>query len=98
MIENYLKSDEKELMLPQCNSFRHRIIYESTRAKYGKQICLETRILSNKGRVLFVKKRGTSEITKENLKQQLRTSLDELENVVGFSKVIQCISESVSYR
>lgn len=94
MIENYLKSDEDELMLPQCNSFRRRIIYESTREKYGKQILLETRVSSNKDRVLFVKKPDTLEMATEKSKQQLEASLDELEDAVGFSRVIQCISES----
>lgn len=96
MIENFISNNNDELMLPSCNSFRRRLIYQTTREKFGTSVTLETRILENKDRVLYVLKPETPEQIAEKERQKYELNLAELEDAAGFSRIIQFISESVS--
>lgn len=95
MIDGFLASDEdEELVLPKCNGFLRKLMYQAVE-KYGNDMCLETRVLDNKDRVLVAIK--TSEEMKiEREKQKCRQELEDLQDAVGFSTVIQHLSESVS--
>lgn len=97
-IEMFLDSNETELQLPKCNSFLRRLVYQTKAEKFSDKITLETRQLENKDRILFVRRLKTREEEEEIEKQKYEEQIRELEDFVGFTKVLQMIVTSVSFK
>lgn len=97
-IEMFLDSNETELQLPKCNSFLRRLVYQTKTEKFSDKITLETRQLENKDRILFVRRLKTREEEEEIEKQKYEEQIRELEDFVGFTKVLQMIVTSVSFK
>lgn len=97
LIDDFLISDEEELKLPRCNAYVRKLIYQTIASKYGDDLNLETRIIENGDRCLFAT-RSSPEKKVEFEKKKGEKELDDLKDAVGFSTVIQYISDSVSLR
>ncbi|XP_018572032.1 poly(A)-specific ribonuclease PARN isoform X2 [Anoplophora glabripennis] len=93
-IETFLESDEVELQLPKCNSFLRRLVYQTKAEKFADKITLETRQVENKDRILFVRRLRTREEEEEIEKQKYEEQIGELEDFVGFTKVLRMIVNS----
>ncbi|KAJ8957351.1 hypothetical protein NQ318_004830 [Aromia moschata] len=93
-IEVFLENEESELRLPKCNAFYRRLVYQMKTEKFQDKISLETRQLENKDRILFVTRLKSKEEEKELAKQKFEEQLSELEDFVGFTKVLKMIVDS----
>lgn len=83
-------------MLPKCNAFLRRLIYQTAQTKFADKVILKTKQLENKDRILFVTKfKGKEELKKEENKR-IEEERELLEEVIGFSKVVKYIVNSVS--
>jgi len=93
-ISNYLDSEEKEpLAIPPCNSYQRRLLYQTIEEKFPN-VFLETVTGEKKERYMLVSKiNDTEERLKKEKEKQAKHRL-EIDLQVGFSKVIQEISQS----
>ncbi|VEN43084.1 unnamed protein product [Callosobruchus maculatus] len=89
-LEEFIKSGNDELQLPRCNAFYRRLIYQTKTEKFADKICLETRQM-NKDRILFATKFKSKENEEESERKKYNEQLKELEDFVGFSKLIKMI-------
>lgn len=95
-IDKFLETDESELELPRCNAFFRKLIYQTRDEKYSDKISLETRQIE-KDRILFVTKLKSKEEERQLEKNKYDDQLNELENLIGFSKVLKIIINSVGF-
>ncbi|CAH1978421.1 unnamed protein product [Acanthoscelides obtectus] len=89
----FIKSDKDELELPRCNAFYRRLVYQTKSEKFPDNISIETRQI-NKDRILFATKFKNKEKEEEAERNKYNKDLKELDDHIGFSKVIQMIINS----
>ncbi|ESO93334.1 hypothetical protein LOTGIDRAFT_216162, partial [Lottia gigantea] len=87
------KNDEQSLDLPSCNGFQRKLIYQTVRAKFTS-VHLEAKKGEKKERYICVTKVSGEEELKmrEGAKQAAERA--EIDDAVGFSKVIRKLSQS----
>lgn len=90
-----MESDKEEFLLPQCNSFRRRLIYQTTAERFGSKVSLETRKTDKREPAFYAMKPDSPDKQVEKEKKKCEEELKELEEAVGFSAVIQHIAGSV---
>ncbi|XP_044758670.1 poly(A)-specific ribonuclease PARN-like [Coccinella septempunctata] len=94
-IDGYLKGDETEpLQLPKCNPFCRKLIYQETADVFGDKICVETKQLENKDRVLHVTRVKSADELKSIAKQKYDDDMKILNECIGFTRVLRMIVES----
>lgn len=91
-----LKEECEELELPKCNPFVRKLIYQTVREKLKDKVSLETRKLANNDRVLVATRISGEEERKKKQQSKLDEEFKELDNAVGFAKVLRAIVNSVS--
>ncbi|CAG9865268.1 unnamed protein product [Phyllotreta striolata] len=89
-INNFLNGDDTEMPLPKCNAFFRRLVYQLGESEYRDKISLETRQVEG-DRVLFVSRLKTLEEEKQIAKKKYEEQLKELDNFIGFTKVLKCL-------
>ncbi|KAG1668716.1 Poly(A)-specific ribonuclease PARN [Nymphon striatum] len=90
-------SEESSVELPPANRFLRKLIYQTgKKPKYNGKIHIETKSADKDGRIstLAVTKVSNSDELKDLKDAKLKEELDELEDAIGFSKIIDCISKS----
>lgn len=92
-IEVFLKTEETEMQLPKCNAFFRRLVYQIKESEYFGKISVETRQIE-KDRVLFVTKLKSPEEEKQLAKKKYEEQKQELDDFIGFTKVLKIIIES----
>lgn len=83
------------MQLPKCNAFFRRLVYQIKESEYFGKISVETRQIE-KDRVLFVTKLKSPEEEKQLAKKKYEEQKQELDDFIGFTKVLKIIIESVS--
>ncbi|XP_051561076.1 poly(A)-specific ribonuclease PARN-like [Myxocyprinus asiaticus] len=92
-VEDLLKNSEKSLDLEPCTGFQRKLIYQTLNSKYSKGLHVETLETDKKERFIQISKVDEEERkSKEQQKQQREQ--EELNDAVGFSRVIRVISKS----
>lgn len=94
-IEDFLQTDEEELILPKCNAFLRKLIYNTAEERLVGRASLGTRTLENKDRIMYVTKPKTTQEKLEEDQKKIAEELEELETAIGFSKVIRHLMDSV---
>nr|XP_022318023.1 poly(A)-specific ribonuclease PARN-like isoform X1 [Crassostrea virginica] len=94
-IQEFLdKEGEESLSLPSCNGFVRKLIYQTVRQRFQSRVHLGAKTNEKKQRLIVVTRiKSEDEMKKKELEKQ-STELAELEDAVGFSKVIRLISQS----
>nr|XP_023028571.1 poly(A)-specific ribonuclease PARN-like [Leptinotarsa decemlineata] len=92
-IELFLQGDQTELQLPKCNAFLRKLVYQMKKEKFDKKIFLETRQIE-KDRILVVKRAMSLEEERENHEKNYESQLKELDDFIGFTKVLKAIVKS----
>ncbi|XP_066249816.1 poly(A)-specific ribonuclease PARN-like [Euwallacea similis] len=92
-LEEFLQSEEPEIQLPKCNAFLRRLIYQTNTEKFHDKIQLETRTVE-KDRILVASKLKSREERDEVEQKKFQKLFAQMENFIGFSKVIRMIIES----
>ncbi|XP_050295640.1 poly(A)-specific ribonuclease PARN-like [Anthonomus grandis grandis] len=92
-LNTFLENDDSEFQLPKCNAFLRKLIYQTNSQRFADKIQLETREVDKERRMFATKQK--SEHDKIELEQKKYESLvEQLENYVGFSKVVRIIVKS----
>ncbi|XP_033091577.1 poly(A)-specific ribonuclease PARN isoform X4 [Trachypithecus francoisi] len=93
-IEDLLQSEEnKNLNLEPCTGFQRKLIYQTLSWKYPKGIHVETLETEKKERYIVISKVDEEE-RKRREQQKHAKEQEELNDAVGFSRVIHAIANS----
>ncbi|XP_076455796.1 poly(A)-specific ribonuclease PARN-like [Babylonia areolata] len=94
-ISKFLEDSDgpKVLQLDPCNGFQRKLLYQTVRTKFSA-VHLETKTGDKKERFIVVTKVSSDEELKKKEKDKQNAELMELEEAVGFAKVIKLIKES----
>uniref|UniRef100_T1JBS2 Poly(A)-specific ribonuclease PARN n=1 Tax=Strigamia maritima TaxID=126957 RepID=T1JBS2_STRMM len=92
-ITRLIESDEQSLELEPCNAYLRKLIYQNVKSRFKSGIHLDTKIKDARERYIKVFKADVEQM-KEMEVAKKSTELDELDEAVGFSKVIKMISKS----
>ncbi|NXP12756.1 PARN ribonuclease, partial [Thinocorus orbignyianus] len=93
-IEDLLKNEEKEsLELEPCTGFQRKLIYQTLSWKYPKGIHVETLESDKKERYIVISKVNEEERKRREQQKQAKEQ-EELNDAVGFSRVIHAIANS----
>lgn len=96
-IEKFLNSSEKNLIIENQNPFYRKLIFQLIESNFYEKISTSTiSIDNNRKNILIERKRSKSEDL-ELEKQKVDAENIELDNSIGVSKIINWISESVSF-
>nr|CAB3264978.1 poly(A)-specific ribonuclease PARN [Phallusia mammillata] len=88
-------NQEEELILESCNSYFRKLLFESLPLAFPDQVLVESRTNEHtKLRHIVVVKGASSNIKKARQELTKAREEAELEDAIGFSKVISCLSES----
>ncbi|KAM9012698.1 poly(A)-specific ribonuclease PARN isoform 1-T1 [Ara ararauna] len=93
-IEDLLKNEENEsLELEPCTGFQRKLIYQTLSWKYPKGIHVETVESDKKERFIIISKVNEEERKRREQQKQAKEQ-EELNDAVGFSRVIHAIANS----
>ncbi|XP_062467839.1 poly(A)-specific ribonuclease PARN isoform X2 [Pezoporus occidentalis] len=93
-IEDLLKNEENEsLELEPCTGFQRKLIYQTLSWKYPKGIHVETVESDKKERYIVISKVNEEERKRREQQKQAKEQ-EELNDAVGFSRVIHAIANS----
>ncbi|TNN46190.1 Poly(A)-specific ribonuclease PARN [Liparis tanakae] len=92
-VEALLTNSEKSLDLDPCTGFQRKLIYQTLNWKFPKGIHVETVETEKKDRFIQVIKVDDEE-RKKREQQKREREQEELNDAVGFSRVIHAISKS----
>nr|XP_036848020.1 poly(A)-specific ribonuclease PARN isoform X5 [Manis javanica] len=93
-IEDLLQSEEnKSLDLEPCTGFQRKLIYQTLSWKYPKGIHVETLETEKKERYIVISKVDEEERKRREQQKQAKEQ-EELNDAVGFSRVIHAIANS----
>ncbi|XP_010731915.2 poly(A)-specific ribonuclease PARN isoform X2 [Larimichthys crocea] len=92
-VEALFTNSEKTLDLEPCTGFQRKLIYQTLNWKFPKGLHVETIETEKKERYIQVSKVDDEE-RKRREQQKLEREQEELNDAVGFSRVIHAISKS----
>ncbi|XP_008828121.1 poly(A)-specific ribonuclease PARN isoform X3 [Nannospalax galili] len=92
-IESLLQSEEKNLDLEPCTGFQRKLIYQTLSWKYPKGIHVETLETEKKERYIVISKVDEEERKRREQEKHTKEQ-EELNDAVGFSRVIHAIANS----
>ncbi|KAM6940434.1 poly(A)-specific ribonuclease PARN [Xenentodon cancila] len=92
-VENLFSGINKTLDLDPCTGFQRKLIYQTLSWKFPKGLHVETLETEKKERYIQVSKVDEEE-RKRREQQKLEKEQEELNDAVGFSRVIHAISKS----
>ncbi|XP_041435221.1 poly(A)-specific ribonuclease PARN-like isoform X2 [Xenopus laevis] len=91
-VEDFLKNDQKSMNVEPCTGYQRKLIYQTLNWKYPRGIHVET-VESEKERYIVISK--VDEEERKRMEQQKQAKeREELDDAVGFSRIIQAISSS----
>uniref|UniRef100_K1R7D7 Poly(A)-specific ribonuclease PARN n=1 Tax=Magallana gigas TaxID=29159 RepID=K1R7D7_MAGGI len=94
-VEEFLEKDgEENLSLPPCNGFVRKLIYQTVRQRFQSGVHLGAKTDEKKQRYIQVTRIKTEDEMKMKEQEKQSAELAELEEAVGFTKVIRLISQS----
>lgn len=92
-VEALIRNSDKSLVLEPCTGFQRKLIYQTLNWKFPKGLHIETLETEKKERYIQVSKVDEEE-RKRREQQKLEKEQEELNDAVGFSRVIHAISKS----
>uniref|UniRef100_A0A3Q2PG35 Poly(A)-specific ribonuclease PARN n=1 Tax=Fundulus heteroclitus TaxID=8078 RepID=A0A3Q2PG35_FUNHE len=92
-VEALINENGKTLNLDPCTGFQRKLIYQTISWKFPKGLHVETLETEKKERYIQISKVDEEE-RKRREQQKLEKEQEELNNAVGFSRVIHAISKS----
>ncbi|XP_039632480.1 poly(A)-specific ribonuclease PARN [Polypterus senegalus] len=92
-VEDLLHTEKNSVHLEPCTAFQRKLIYQTLNWKYPKGIHVETVETKQKERSILVSKVDEEE-RKKREKEKQEKEQEELNDSVGFSRVVHAISKS----
>ncbi|KAK3089306.1 hypothetical protein FSP39_002559 [Pinctada imbricata] len=94
-VSDFMENKESEtLELPKCNGFQRKLIYQVVRQKFTSGIHLESKTGEKKQRYIVVSKVKSEDELKKKEEEKQKNEMQELDDAIGFTKVINMISKS----
>ncbi|KAK2164575.1 hypothetical protein NP493_1408g00000 [Ridgeia piscesae] len=93
-VEEFEKSDLDVMSLAPCNGYARLLIYRNVKARFPARIQMETNTDNKKVQYIVVSKTKSPEDAKRKLEEKKAEDYEQLDDAVGFSKVIRMISQS----
>ncbi|KAF5296497.1 hypothetical protein FQR65_LT01486 [Abscondita terminalis] len=93
-IEEFIVGDEDERVLPKCNAYVRRLIYQEAQKTLVNKATLETRVLENKDRILVVTRLKSKSTQEEEHRMTVEKEEEEFRKNIGFSLIVKMIIES----
>lgn len=81
-------------MLPKCNAFVRRLVYQTVQDKLNNKVSLETRTL-NRDKILVATRPKTKKEKETEEQKRVETELKDLNDALGFTKVLRALVNSV---
>ncbi|XP_062601439.1 poly(A)-specific ribonuclease PARN-like [Saccostrea cucullata] len=88
------KEGEETLPLPPCNGFIRKLIYQTVRQRFQSGVHLAAKTDEKKQRYIMVTRIKTEDDMKKKEEEKQAAELAEIEEAIGFSKVIRLISQA----
>lgn len=82
------------MVLPKCNSFIRRLIYQTVEAKFKNKVSLETRTV-NRDKIFVATRPKTKEEKEREEQKRVKAELKDLDDALGFTKVLRALVNSV---
>ncbi|KAG7262927.1 hypothetical protein CRUP_018930 [Coryphaenoides rupestris] len=92
-VDGLFTNSEKTVDLEPCTGFQRKLIYQTLNWKFPKGLHVETIETEKKGRYIQISKVDDDE-RKRREQQKLEKEQEELNDAVGFSRVVNAISKS----
>ncbi|MEE6497606.1 hypothetical protein FKM82_002784 [Ascaphus truei] len=93
-VDDLVKGDEKRTLdLEPCTGYQRKLIYQTLNWKYPRGIHVETVESEKKDRYIVISKVDDDERKRKEQQKQVKEQ-EELDDAVGFSRVIHAISNS----
>lgn len=92
-IEIFIDSDKEEMVLPRCNSYIRRLVYQEAQKTLETRASLETRQIEKDRLLVVTRLKCEKDKQKEEL-EKVEKEKKEFDNCVGFSEIIKCIVDS----
>ncbi|XP_059612566.1 poly(A)-specific ribonuclease PARN-like [Phlebotomus argentipes] len=93
-IDEFLKSEEEELLLDTYNGFQRRLIYEMIERDYFEAISACPRELENNRKGLVVSRKKSPEEEMKLLEEKFEQEKKNLELQIGVTHILKALSES----
>ncbi|XP_022911261.2 poly(A)-specific ribonuclease PARN-like [Onthophagus taurus] len=90
-IKDFIKSKDEELVLPKCNGFLQFLVFQLIKHDFDDKVNVKSR---DRDKVLVVTKFKGIQDRLDEEKRTVQEEENELDGTIGFSKVIQCITQS----
>lgn len=93
-IEHFLKSEDKDFTITNCNGFQRKLVYQLIESKYKHSISTSSVTLENNYKAIMVERKRTKEQELELEAERVARENEELELAVGLSLVLQELSRA----
>ncbi|XP_055624362.1 poly(A)-specific ribonuclease PARN-like isoform X2 [Toxorhynchites rutilus septentrionalis] len=93
-IENFIKSEDKELAIANCNGFQRKLVYQLIDSKFQKLVSTASVVLENNQKAILVERKRTKKQEMQLEADRIAQENNELENAVGLSLVLQELSKA----
>lgn len=96
-IDNFIESEEEELVLDRCNAFIRRLIYQEVRQRWPDKIRLETKTDTGSMPHIVVYKLGNKEDEEQKEADRREKEKLDVQEAVGLSALLRKIADSVRF-
>lgn len=93
-IEEFLKSDDKDLTISNCNGFQRKLVYQMIDSKYQKTISTSSVTLEKNHKAILIERKRTKEQEMKLEAERVDQENNELELTIGLSLVLQELSRA----
>ncbi|KAK9309234.1 hypothetical protein QLX08_000987 [Tetragonisca angustula] len=92
-IDEFITSEEEELVIDKCNAFIRRLIYQEAKLRWPNKLRIESK-LENFACSLVIQRSGTKEEEEQKDVEKREKERTEIQQAVGLSMLMRKISDS----
>ncbi|XP_062549725.1 poly(A)-specific ribonuclease PARN-like isoform X2 [Armigeres subalbatus] len=93
-IDEFLKSDEKDCTITNCNGFQRKLVYQMIDSQFKKAVSASSVSLENGHKAILVERKRTKEQDLKLEEERVVQENESLEQMVGLSLVMQELSKA----
>ncbi|KXJ67919.1 hypothetical protein RP20_CCG007690 [Aedes albopictus] len=93
-IEEFLKSEDKDYTITNCNGFQRKLIYQMIDSQFRKTISTSSVTLENNHKAILVERKRSKEEELKLDQERVAQENEDLERMVGLSLVLQELSQA----
>lgn len=93
-IEEFLKSEDKDYTITNCNGFQRKLIYQMIDSQFRKTISTSSVTLENNHKAILVERKRSKEEELKLEQERVAQENEDLERMVGLSLVLQELSQA----